>query len=259
MLLSPFLAGWRWTESPAQSSPTEFPVKEARGLTLFVLLAIAVVGCDKMGDVASGAGSATKNLTNKILGEKSPEQDEDVAEEQTNSQSASGVISESKSDSAEESGDEKDSEAEPETAITGARTGDFNLFFEMSHQSCSSCGIWFDSAELVIVHSQGRFTERQSGSLLIKETPYRQGRFNANVSSIPPSSTIQSATLYMRLNAAEGISNDDFTSSISVYGDIGGSRRYLREITAREDIKGKGYSKANPIVPIDFTTYARQI
>ena len=129
----------------------------------------------------------------------------------------------------------------------------------MSYQSCASCGIWFDSADLVIIHSEGKFTAQQSGSLLIKEKPYRQGRFNANLSSIPSSSTIESATLYMRLNRHEGISNDDFTSTISVYGDIDGSMNYVREITARDDIKGKGYSKANPVVPIDFTDYARQI
>ncbi len=234
-------------------------VTQAHRLTLFILLAIAAVGCDKMGDVASGAGSATTSLANKILGEPSSEQEEGVPEEQANSQSASGTIGEAEADSAAESGDEKDSEAEPETAITGERKGDFNLVFEMSYQSCSSCGIWFDSAKLVIAHSQGEFTARQSGSLLIKEAPYSQGRFNADISSIPPSSTIQSAILYMLLNTDEGISNDDFTSSISVYGDIGGSRTYIREITARDDIKGRGYSKANPNVPIDFTDYARQV
>jgi hypothetical protein len=234
-------------------------VPQAHRLALFILLAIAAVGCDRVGDVASGAGSATKNLANKISGGNSSEPDKGVVEEQTNGQSASGIIGESGSDSAGDSEDDNDSEAEPEIAISGTRTSDFSLEFEMSHQSCSSCGIWFDSAELVIVHSEGRFTAQQSGSLLIKEAPYSQGRFHASISSIPPSSTIESATLYMRLNAGEGISNDDYTSSISVYGDIGGSRRHIRDITAADDIKGKGYSKANPNVPIDFTAYTRQL
>ena len=225
-------------------------------LVLVVFLASATVGCDKVGDVASGAGSATKNLTNKILGEKSPEQDEVATEEQTNRQTSSGIIGESKPDSTEESEGEDVVEAEPEPAPTEAPRGDFNLVFEMSYQSCASCGIWFDSAELVIVHSEGRFSVQQSGSLLIKEKPYRQGRFNADLSSIPSSSKIESATLYMHLNRHEGISNDDYTSSISVYD---GSRNYVKEITAKHDIKGKGYSKANPVVPIDFTDYARQI
>ena len=229
-----------------------------RRLFFVVLLTRTTLGCDKVGDVASGAGSATKNLANKIMGGKSPDQDEGAPEEQI-SQSSSGVIGESKPDATEESGDEEVSETEPETAATDARTGDFNLVFEMSYQSCSSCGIWFDSAELVIEHSEGRFTAQQSGSLLIKEKPYRQGRFNADISSIPSSATIESATLYMHLNRDEGISNDDFTSKISVHGYIGGSLNYIREITAQDDIKGKGYSKANPVVPIDFTDYARQI
>lgn len=231
-------------------------VTQGHRLILFVLLVVAATGCDKVGDVASGAGSASKNLANKIIGEKPPERDEDGAEEQANNQSDSGIIGEAGSDSAEEPGDEENQESEAENAITGTRTDDFSLVFEMSHQSCSSCGIWFDSAELVIVHSQGRFTARQSGSLLIKEAPYHQGRFTADIGSIPLSSTIESATLYMLLNADEGISNDDFTSTISVYGDTGGSREYIREITAQDDIKGKGYSKANPNVPIDFTAFA---
>ena len=234
-------------------------VTQAARLAPIVLLVITVVGCDKMGEVASGAGSATKNLANKILGDESAEQDEGVTEEQTINQSSSGIIGESGSDPTEESKGEEKSPTEPKIAISEKRTGDFNLTFEMSYQSCASCGIWFDSAELVIEHSEGRFTAHQSGSLLIKEKPYRQGRFNADISSIPASSKIQSATLYMHLNTGEGIANDDFTSSISVYGNVDGGTRYIREITAQDDIKGKGYSKANPIVPIDFTDYARQI
>ena len=234
-------------------------VTQAHRLVLVVFLACATVGCDKVGDVASGAGSATKRLANTIMGEKSPEKDEGVPEEQTNRQTSSGIIGESKPDSTEETKGEEASETEPEAVTTEVRRGDFNLVFEMSYQSCSSCGIWFDSAELVIVHSEGRFTAQQSGSLLIKEKPYRQGSFNADLSSIPSSSKIESATLYMHLNRHEGIANDDFTSTISVYGNIGGSMNYIREITAQDDIKGKGYSKANPVVPIDFTDYARQI
>ena len=180
-------------------------VARAHRLALLILLAIAAAGCDKMGDVASGAGSATKNLANKISGGGSPEQ-------RTNNQSASGKIGRSGSDSDGESLDEDVAEDEPGAAVAGSRAGDFNLIFEMSHQSCSSCGIWFDSAELVIDHSEGRFTARQSSSLLIKEAPHFQGRFSANISSIPTSSKIQSAILYMFLNTDEGISKDDFTS-----------------------------------------------
>jgi len=232
---------------------------QVHSLISIMLLVVAAVGCERMEGVVSGAGSAAENLANKIAGDKSSKQDKGGAEEQAYSQSASGKIGEPGSDPAEDSGGGEVSEAEPEPVITGPRTGDFHLVFEMSYQSCSSCGVWFDSAKLVIVHSQGRFTAQQTGSLLIKEAPYFQGRFNANISSIPPASTILSATLYLHLNAAEGISNDDFTSSISVYGDVGGSKRYIKEITAQNDIKGRGYSKANPVVPIDFTNYAKQI
>ncbi|MCI5167993.1 MAG: hypothetical protein D3903_18380 [Candidatus Electrothrix sp. GM3_4] len=125
--------------------------------------------------------------------------------------------------------------------------------------SCGSCGIWFDSANLIIEHSSGTFTSSQSGSLLIKETR-GSGYFRADLSSIPSSSTIQNATLVMSLNAHEGIANSDYASVIEVYDNSSGSQGdFVRTITAKDDIKGKGYDKGNPNVPIDFTNYARQV
>lgn len=241
-----------------------FIISLARRSILFALLAIVVAGCEPVSNLSSGVGSATKDLADKVTGNEPAEQDDDAAEEQATSQSASGKIGTAEPDpdeesEEEESADEAEPEAETNDVAAEPRSGRFELVFEMSHQSCSSCGIWFDSAELVIVHSEGRFSARQSGSLLIKEAPYHQGRFKADISSIPSSSSIESATLHMLLNRHEGISNDDFTSSIAVYGYIDGSKEYVREITAEDDIKGRGYSKANPNVPIDFTRYARRL
>ena len=87
------------------------------------------------------------------------------------------------------------------------------------------------TSQLVIEHANGRFSSRQSGSLLIKEAPYHQGRFKADISAIPRSAEISSAILYMHLNRHEGISNDDFTSTLSVSGYINGSLTYLISIT----------------------------
>lgn len=241
-----------------------------------VFLALALTGCEQVSDVASGAGSATKNLAGKITGnEASGDGDagdtgsgnetvddgqsaerEDSEDESDASQSASGLIADAGSEEEEE---DDVSEDEPESQATGPRSGDFDLVFEQSYQSCASCGIWFDSAELVIEHSEGTFRASQSGSLLIKEAPYHQGRFRADIDDIPRAAEIRSAVLYMRLNRHEGISNDDFTSTLSVFGYVEGNLTYIREITAADDIKGKGYSKANPVVPIDLTGYARQI
>jgi hypothetical protein len=139
-------------------------------------------------------------------------------------------------------------------------SSNFSLIFLMTYQSCDSCGIWFDSARLDIVYDGGTFSSSQTGSLLIKKSPSREGRFAADLSSIPCTAAIQSATLYMNLNRDEGIANGDSTSVISVYENSGGNRGgFIRTITAAGDIKGKGYSKANPVVPVDFTDYARQI
>ena len=143
-------------------------------------------------------------------------------------------------------------------AATSGR-GDFSLVFEQTYQSCASCGIWFDSAELVIEHDRGTFRSSQVGSLLIKQSPYHQGTFRASIAGVPRVADIRTATLYMRLNLHEGISNDDNTSTLAVYGYANGNLEYIRDITAQYDIKGRGYSKANPVVPIDFTEFAKRL
>jgi len=60
----------------------------------------------------------------------------------------------------------------------------------------------------------------------------------------------------MLLNTHEGIAGSDNSSVINVKDCSGG---FVRTITAKHDIKGAGYSKSNPNVPIDFTAYAIQI
>ncbi|MDU9048061.1 MAG: hypothetical protein Q3M30_04380 [Candidatus Electrothrix sp. Rat3] len=139
--------------------------------------------------------------------------------------------------------------------IAAAGTGKFSLVFSQSVMACASCGIWFDSAKLTIKHSDGTFTSSQSGSMLIKKTR-GSANFNADLSGIPASATIQKATLVMSLNTHEGIANSDFKSVITVHDSSGD---FVRTITARDDIRGKGYSKGNPHVPIDFTDYAKKV
>jgi hypothetical protein len=139
-------------------------------------------------------------------------------------------------------------------------TNDFNLRFNQTVQPCASCGIWFDSAELVVEYSGDNnkpFRKVQRGNLLIKQSSGKVGRFQANLSSIPAGAAIKRATLNMRLNTAEGIANSDNSSVIEVYDAPTGI--FVRRITAAGDIKGRGYSKGNPNVPIDFTAYAKQV
>jgi hypothetical protein len=151
--------------------------------------------------------------------------------------------------------------ATTEAATTAARGSyDFNLRFIQTVQPCASCGIWFDSAELVVQYTGDNnkpYRKVQRGSLLIKQASGSVGRFQANLSSIPASAQINNATLNMRLNTAEGIANSDNSSVIEVYDVPTGA--FVRRITAAGDIKGRGYSKGNPVVPIDFTVYTKQI
>ena len=133
----------------------------------------------------------------------------------------------------------------------------FKLEFKQTTMPCAGCGWLFDSVQLVINHSAGKFVKNGKGFLV------KVGRakpiFSADLSSIPSSATIQSATLYMRFNAHEGIARGDFTSTAVVYGWLDASKSKVRDITAKKDIKGKGYSKSNPNLPIDFTAYAQKV
>ncbi len=126
-------------------------VTRAHRLTLLIVLAIAAAGCDKVGDVASGAGSATKTLANKISGGGSSEQ-------QTNNQSASGIIGQPGSDSDGGSMDEEVAEDVPEAAVAESRTGDFNLVFEVVVYGLIQRSLSSTTAKEYLLHdSQVRF------------------------------------------------------------------------------------------------------
>ena len=138
--------------------------------------------------------------------------------------------------------------------------GEFHLLIDQTHLACASCGLNFDSAELVIDHSEGRFKASQTGSLHIKSGPYRQGRFKADISSIPPEADIHRATLYMRLNKHEGIALADNSSEFIVKGYVDGKLIHVKDFDVKHDIKGRGYSKGmKPVVPFDYTSYARKL
>ena len=153
-----------------------------------------------------------------------------------------------------------DQAATTEAAPTGSRgSNDFNIRFIQTVQPCDSCGLLFDSMELVVQHTSDNkpFTKVKRGYLLVKQASGRTVTFQANLSSIPASAVINRATLYMRLDTAEGIANSDNSSVLEVYDVPTGA--FIRRITAAGDIKGRGYSKANPNVPIDFTAYTKQV
>ncbi len=133
--------------------------------------------------------------------------------------------------------------------------GDFDLTFKQTVMPCASCGIWFDSTELVIQHTEGTYKKRQ-GTMFVKKASGKVGHFKADLSSIPAGAEIISATLYMRLHPHEGIANGDNGSVIAV---TDANSKFVRNISAKHDIKGKGYSKGNPNVPIDFTAYAKKL
>jgi len=148
-------------------------------------------------------------------------------------------------------------QAAPAGAVS---SNNFDLKFIQTNQPCASCGIWFDSAELVVNYNGDNnkpFRKVQRGNLLIKQASGSVGKFQANLNAIPAGAGITKATLFMRLNTHEGIANSDNSSVIAVYDRPSGTK--IRNITAAGDIKGKGYSKGNPNVPIDFTAYAKQV
>lgn len=151
-------------------------------------------------------------------------------------------------------------QAEAEAAVRTEPKNEFHIIIDQTHMACADCGLNFDSAELVIDHSDGRFTARQSGSLGIKKGPYRQGRFRANISSIPPEAEIYKATLHMRLNSHDGVAGVDHSSAFTVKGYVDDGLVHIKDFNVQRDIKGRGYSKGlKPVVPFDYTNYARML
>ena len=171
----------------------------------------------------------------------------------SSSKSSSGVVDDSANVAAENPFDNQIGGAFGTTASKL-----FKLEFKQTSMACSGCGWWFDSTQLVIQHSAGKFV-KNGGSMFLKKAGNRIGVFSADISSIPSSATIRSATLYMRFNPHEGIAFGDFTSVVAVSGWLDATKVKVRDITAKNDVKGKGYSKANPNLPIDFTAYAQKV
>jgi hypothetical protein len=166
----------------------------------------------------------------------------------SSSKSSSGVVDDS-------------TNVAPDNQIGGGATTSSQLFrleFQQTYLPCASCGWLFDSVQLVIKHSQGKFVKDGKG-FLVKTGGNRNGHFSADLSSIPSAATIDSATLYMRFNTHEGIAREDNSSKVAVFGWVDGKKTLVKSLTTTKDVKGKGYSKANPNLPIDFTTYAKRV
>jgi hypothetical protein len=127
----------------------------------------------------------------------------------------------------------------------------FNIIIRQIHQSCSSCGIWFDwqdqqanKPKLVVKYEQAgeQYTveyqhdlmgmdnahaiwiksgldhdETHKHQMLIKRGPRRNGLFRVDASDIPVDASIVEARLHLHLNNREGLANSDHTSTLMVY------------------------------------------
>lgn len=176
---------------------------------------------------------------------------------------------------------------------------DFSIAMLQTAAGCpSECGIYFDplgdnskNPKLEITYSLNgqqqsiSFQQGQGGNkeayamdsrfnrqgIILVKNPSATGYFYADISDVPATANITSATLYLTLHKHEGISNNDKVSVIAVYeyskawnyntGYGGGSRGDLiREIRAKEDMWDKGIQKyLNPTGGYDFTSYVQQL
>jgi len=189
----------------------------------------------------------------------------------------------------------------------------FNIILIQTVQACGGCGIWFDwqgveedKPRLVIEYDDGAgaqtatyrhglngmdnahgfflsaANEGEKHSILVKQTPHRNGLFWVDASDVPPSATIVQATLHLHIHTGEGLANSDNESVLAVHecarpwdwdhatwaeadagqawtqagGDVGA---FIREIRAYEDLHALGFSKANPDAWFDITGYVQQL
>ena len=227
-------------------------------MLLSIIGLMAVLQACEQGTSSTGGGSSTAQVLDLT-------DDEHAAEEDALKEDA-GLVADTGSKGVSTDPEEVVDSPAPEAAVAVAAAlekeprGEFHLLMDQTHLACSQCGLNFDSAELVIEHSEGTFKAYQSGSLHIKSGPYRQGRFRADISSIPPTATILRATLYKRLNKREGIASVDHSSEFVVKGYVNGSLIHVKNFDIQHDIKGRGYSKGlKPVVPFDYTEYAKKL
>jgi len=146
----------------------------------------------------------------------------------------------------------------PEGENDLAGTQRFKLELKQTVLPCGGCGWLIDSTELVIKHEQGTFRKKGPSKFVIK-LGQKAPIVNIDFSSIPTSSAIKSADFYMLFNVHEGIANADYKSVVEAYGWINNKRELVRTLYASKDIKDRGYSKANPRVPFDFTAYVKRL
>jgi hypothetical protein len=205
--------------------------------------------------------------------------------------------------------------AQPDSGDDAATAGPlvFNIIIRQTVQACSGCGIWFDwqgvqsqKPRLVVEYqhlgqphtaeyqhelngmdnAHSFFISQQNDgakhSILVKQTPRRNGLFRADISDIPAAATIVSATLHLHIETDEGLANSDNSSVLAVHvcdrpwnwdhvtwtsydnglawsqagGDFGA---LIREIRAKEDLHDLGFSKANPNAHFDFTAHVQQL
>jgi hypothetical protein len=210
-------------------------------------LAVLLSACESGSSTTGGGTTERRSVVNLDTRDSSAESSED---------SSTDSATESASKSTAQTSTVAAAPAPAAVKSTNRARRNVHLTFKQTVQACSSCGIWFDSMQMVIEYAGGTYTSpTKSGRLLVKKSSGLQQNFSADLSSIPAGATIQRATLYMRLNTHEGLAGSDNGSVLAVYD--GG--KHVRNITASGDMKGRGYSKSNPNVPIDFTAYVNSL
>ena len=148
-----------------------------RGIILYrairkTLLLLSVAGlltvlqaCEDAASTSGGGGTAPQlvDLTDNSSAESGNSEGTAGSEAATvagtpgdSPNAASEVTPETEPSPAEVANEEIQTAAAPEAVRTEPR-GEFHILIDQSHMACHSCGLNFDSAELVIDHSAGRY------------------------------------------------------------------------------------------------------
>ena len=145
---------------------------------------------------------------------------------------------------------------EPEPDPDKPCNSDFNLVFEMVNQLNDECGFWFTTATLNIVYEGGSYTSAPSGEIFIKKSSGSVGKFRADITSIPCSAKILTATLRMTLEPDEGLAWGDKEGVVEIRD--GNSQELIRNLEAAQMHK-ESWNKGRPTGPVDFTEYVKKL
>lgn len=154
---------------------------------------------------------------------------------------------------------------EPDEPSGEVMIAKFDIEIEMKHQHAldeghHDCGWWWTKAALNVIYevagTTGQAISTYDRKIFVRKSPHSTGTVSMAMTPIPAEAIVISAVLTMVFDAHEGIAWADDTGLCEIRSVDG---QFIRNLSAKDDIKGKGYNKNKRNLPVDFTPYVQAL